>query len=74
MPGLLKKSARCPECLRPILASVRTSNAKGTTYGYCHSDGSPECSKRVRKAKESDYELLVYQPLHVVRGRELAGR
>ena len=71
MPGLLRKSAKCPECGKPIEASFRTSNNNRTVYEYCHTDRSVSCEVRVPKAEEALYERNVYRPLHVISGQEL---
>lgn len=71
MPGLLRKTATCPECGRELIASFRTTNIKGTRYEYCHGDGSKPCQRWVKRSRQARYERNTYRPLHVIAGREL---
>lgn len=72
MPSLLRKTAKCPECHRDLIASFRTTNIKGTMYEYCHTNGTKPCKRWVPRGREKRYERNTYQPLHVIPGRELA--
>lgn len=71
MPGLLKKTAKCPECGRELWASGRTANWRRTRYEYHHGPDTEPCFKVVLEHKVADYERLVYSKLHVISGREL---
>ena len=57
MPGLLKKSARCPECDEPIIGLSDLSNRDGVTREYFHTKSLTGRRRRPCIAFYDDHDI-----------------